>query len=86
MPGPVLGELDRLVARGEGGAVLARTLAGRFPTVPGRGRGDSGVLDAARRLGAAVVTADERFQARLVAAGVPVLVPRDRTRLELRAG
>ncbi len=86
VPSPVLGELDRLVERGEIGATLARALAARFPVVRGSGRGDGGVLEIAQRLGATVVTADGRFQARLVAAGVPVMVPRDRARLEFRPG
>ena len=86
VPAPVLGELDRLEARGVEHARAARALAGQFPSLAGAGRGDAGVLAAATRLGASVVTADRRFAERLRRAGVAVLIPRDRNRLHLLPG
>jgi rRNA-processing protein FCF1 len=76
-----LAELDRLVARRARGAALARAVAARLAVVPSTGRGDAALLELARRRGAWVVTADRALVERLRAAGVPALVPRDRTRL-----
>ena len=86
VPASVRGELDRLVERGIEGASAARALSGRYPTVDSRGRGDSAVLDCARRLHAWVVTADRELRRRLVATGVSVLFPRDRNRLDIERG
>jgi rRNA-processing protein FCF1 len=84
--GPVLRELDRLVERRAPQAAAARAFARGFRAVPGDGRGDAALLRVALSLAAPVVTADRALAVRLRAAGLPVLVPRDRTRLELRPG
>ena len=86
VPSSVLGELDRLARSLTPGAVAARALADRFERVETSIRGDGGVLDAARRLGAWVVTADRDLQRRLVAHHVTVLRPRDQHRLETVEG
>ncbi len=86
VPSAVLVELDRLVARGVAGALGARAYARTLTSIAGPGSGDAAVVAAARATGAIVVTADRRLADRLVRAGLSVLVPRDRTRLELRAG
>lgn len=86
VPASVRGELDRLVERGVEGATAARDLAGRLPTVESPGRGDSAVLECARHLHAWVVTADRALRRRLVASGISVLFPRDRSRLDLERG
>jgi rRNA-processing protein FCF1 len=80
----VRGELDRLVERGAPHAAAARSFARRLRPVPTDGRGDRAVLAVAARLRATVVTADRALGEALRRAGVAVLVPRDRTRLELR--
>jgi rRNA-processing protein FCF1 len=77
-------ELDRLVVRGTPGSAGARALARRFPIVPTDQEGDDGVLDAATRVRAILLTADRDLQARARSAGLAVLVPRDRHRLELQ--
>lgn len=84
MPTAVRAELDLLVGRGAAWAAAARSFAGRLRTVRTTGRGDSAVVEVAVRLRAAVVTADRVLAERLRRAGVAVLVPRDRTRLELK--
>ena len=84
IPSSALEELERLVARRVPGASAARQLARRYPVVPAQGRGDAGVLATAVRDRAWVVTADRVLASRLQRAGLPVLVPRDRSRLELR--
>jgi rRNA-processing protein FCF1 len=83
VPSSVIGELERLVARRVAGARLAVALARKFSQLPVTGRGDDAVLEAALRYHAWVVTADHELAERLRLAGVNVLVPRDRHRLEL---
>ncbi|MGA8664665.1 MAG: hypothetical protein WB809_06350 [Thermoplasmata archaeon] len=86
VPTSVLGELDRLARSLTPGAVAARALAERYERVETTIRGDGGVLDAAERRGAWVVTADRDLQKRLVAHHVTVLRPRDQHRLEVVEG
>ena len=82
VPTSVLRELDRLIERATPGAVAACALARHFRAVPASGGGDGAVVKAAVRTGAWVVTADRALRIRLNAAGVGVLAPRDRHRLE----
>jgi rRNA-processing protein FCF1 len=84
VPASSIRELERLAARGTPGGAGARALAERFGEVPSEGDGDDGVLEAAVREGAILLTADRELQARARAAGLSVLAPRDRHRLELR--
>jgi uncharacterized protein len=86
VPASALQELDLLVARRTPGARAARALAEKYRVEPTRGRGDDAIVRAAVRLGAWVVTADRGLRDRLTAAGVTVLSPRDRHRLELSPG
>jgi rRNA-processing protein FCF1 len=83
VPASSLRELDRLEGRSTPHAAGARALAERFEIVAVDAEGDDGVLKAARRERAVVVTADLELQGRARAAGLAVLVPRDRHRLEL---
>jgi len=78
-----LREHDRLRDRSTPDSAVARSLADRFDRVPAVREGDSAVLEVALREGAVVVTADRALEARLRSAGISVLVPRDRHRLEL---
>ncbi|HYB79523.1 MAG TPA: hypothetical protein VEG66_07185 [Thermoplasmata archaeon] len=84
VPSSALEELERLVARGVPGAPAAWRFALRYPVVPVEGRGDAALLRSAIRHRVSVVTADRALAARLQRAGLSVLVPRDRHRLELR--
>jgi rRNA-processing protein FCF1 len=77
-------ELAALEARRTPLALGARAYASRFPVVDTEREGDAGVLDAAVRERATVLTADRELQERVRAAGLAVLVPRDRHRLELQ--
>ncbi|MGB6500915.1 MAG: PIN domain-containing protein [Thermoplasmata archaeon] len=86
VPSSVLDELDRLVERGVVHAIPARVQARRFRTRETTQRGDAAVLSTALAEGAWVVTADRALARRLTEHGIGVLVPRDRTRLELRPG
>gem|GEM_PF-446207 len=86
VPVSVLGELDRLAARGVRLAGPARALARTFRVLPTRARGDAAIVAVALAENAGVVTADRALARRLVAEGISVLLPRDRARLELRAG
>lgn len=86
VPSSVLHELDRLADRGVRGARAAVVLARGFPVVVATGRGDAGIVDAALRHHAWVVTADRALAEHLRTRGVSVLVPRDRHRLELHPG
>lgn len=81
VPDAVLDELDDLVARGVPSASAARELAGTFARIASSAPGDPGVLRLARARRAVVVTADRELRRRLLAAGLTVLHPRDRTRL-----
>ncbi len=82
VPTSVVRELDRLCARGTPRAEAARAFVERLPTVAAPGIGDDTILRAAVRTGAWVVTADRALRDRLLEAGVDVLAPRDRHRLE----
>ena len=86
VPHSVLGELERLVAENVPFANAALSLALRFPQVPNAGRGDSAVVDLARRGGFAVLTADRALQRRLRTLGIDLVIPRDRARLAWRRG
>ncbi|HYA71408.1 MAG TPA: hypothetical protein VEH28_08615 [Thermoplasmata archaeon] len=86
IPSTAVAELDRLLGRGVRGARMALELARRYPVTPVPGRGDSAILEGAARQRAWVVTADRELAARLLRTGLPVLVPRDRQRLEPRRG
>ncbi len=86
LPSSASDELDRLAVSGTPRAEAARRLAARLPREATAERGDAGIIDVARRLRATVVTADRELQDRLLALGIPVLVPRDRHRLERRDG
>ena len=83
VPSSAAGELARLERRGVVGAKLARALAETLPTLPVGGRGDDGIVHAAAEHGAVVATADRGLATRLRKAGLSVVVPRDRARLEL---
>ncbi len=80
----MLDELDRLARAEAEHARAARALALTLPVIPVRAAGDTGVVEAAVRSGGWVVTADRALARRLGEAGVPVLRPRDRARLEAR--
>jgi rRNA-processing protein FCF1 len=86
LPSSVLPELGRLTDGRTPGAAAAGELARRFSVEPTGRSGDEGVVDVAVRLGATVATADRALQLRLREQGVDLLVPRDRSRLELRRG
>ncbi|MCI4325610.1 MAG: hypothetical protein L3K00_07000 [Thermoplasmata archaeon] len=85
VPSSASEELGRLERRGVEGAKLARSLAETLPTLPVHGRGDSAIFDAALAHDAVVATADRALAERLRSAGRAVIVPRDRSRLELLA-
>jgi len=82
VPEAALAEL-RALARDSRDAKAALKLAGRYEVVPTEGRGDDAILALAVRERAVVVTADRALMARLADAGVRVLRPRERHRLEL---
>ncbi|HZY91909.1 MAG TPA: DNA-binding protein [Thermoplasmata archaeon] len=82
VPSAVLDELAKLERRTVAHADLALRLALRLEVHRTAARGDDAVLELAVREGAAVVTADRELRDRLSAAGLTVLVPRDRSRLE----
>ncbi len=82
VPEAALAEL-RALARDSQNARAALKLAERHEVIPTEGRGDDAILALAVREGAVVVTADRGLMARLADAGVRVLRPRERHRLEL---
>ncbi len=82
----VIGELERLVQQGVAGAYAALALARRYPCVSTRRRGDEGVLDAAIRRRAVVLTADRALLERLAERGLRTLRPRGVRRLALEGG
>ncbi len=86
IPRAVGQELETLTQRKVRGARMALAWSRKFPQLPTSGRGDAAILRVARPFRDWVVTADTELQARLVSAGISVLVPRDRHRLELRPG
>ncbi len=86
VPSSVRAELERLVGEEVPHAALARAFAARLRTIPTTLRGDAAVLDVAIRTGAPVLTSDRVLAERIASVGGSVLVPRDRSRLELRRG
>jgi rRNA-processing protein FCF1 len=86
VPTAVRGELERLAERAVAGAANAVELARRFPGIQSHHGGDAGLLELARRSGGVVATGDQELRRRLVTAGVSVLFPRGKNRLELAPG
>jgi rRNA-processing protein FCF1 len=84
VPSSVLRELRDLESRGIRDAAVALALAEAALRVPTRLEGDDAVLELAERTRCWVLTADRALARRLLDRGVPVLMPRDRTRLESR--
>ena len=84
VPDRILDELHRLRERGVSGASVAFELARKAVPIPTGTRGDDSVLEAAHRLQSCVLTADRALIGRALKGGLSVLVPRDRTRLQLR--
>jgi len=82
VPSSVLGELERVAARGNTNARAAREFARRFPVVPTEIQGDDALVDLGRRLRAWVLTGDRALRTRLLEAGVPVLFPRGKSHLD----
>jgi len=82
VPACVMRELRGLASR-DPDARAALQLAVRFSHVPCKGAGDDAILELAMRERAYVVTGDRGLMARLRAANVRVLRPRERHRLEL---
>ncbi len=84
VPVSVRVELDGLARRGVAHASAARAWVASLPTLATSGQGDDAIVRAAVRARASVTTADRALVERLRRAGVSVLTPRDRHRLELR--
>ncbi len=82
VPSSVLGELERVGARGTARARAAREYARRFREVPTDRSGDDALVALGRELSAWVVTGDRELRRRLLRAGVPVLYPRGRSHLD----
>lgn len=82
VPQSVLGELERVAARGTPNARAAREYARRFEPVPTEALGDDALVDLGRRLHAWVLTGDRALRTRLLAAGVRVLFPRGKSHLD----
>jgi len=72
VPSSVMGELERLSKR-RWEAKAALQLAQKYRRVQVTSLGDNGVLEAAKKLNAWVVTNDEEFISRLRREGVPVI-------------
>jgi rRNA-processing protein FCF1 len=83
VPRVVLAEITALKASVKDGAAALK-YAQRFDTVPTEGLGDNAIVECAQRTGGIVVTGDRELIKRLRAAGLKVLRPRQRKRLELR--
>jgi rRNA-processing protein FCF1 len=82
VPSSVLGELERVAARGNANARAAREFARRFAVVLTEIQGDDALVDLGRQLSAWVLTGDRALRARLLEAGVPVLFPRGKSHLD----
>lgn len=86
VPSSVLAELEELAERREPHARAALALARRFGVLPTDVRGDRALRELAISTRSWVVTADRRLGEALRAAGLGVLRPRDRARLEAVRG
>lgn len=82
VPSSVLGELDRVAARGNPNARAAHEFARRFRVVVTDLGGDDALVDLGRRLHGWVLTGDRALRTRLLEAGVPVLFPRGKSHLD----
>ncbi|UCC92186.1 MAG: hypothetical protein JSW25_05795 [Thermoplasmata archaeon] len=83
VPHVVLAEVTAMQGSVKDGAA-ALEYARRFDTVPTEGLGDGAIVECAIHTGGIVVTGDRGLIKRLRAAGMKVLRPRQRKRLELR--
>ena len=72
VPECVIGELKKLLERRREGK-MALQLANKYRTVKTSGRGDKGVLEAAKKLNAYVVTNDKEFIKQLIKEGIRVI-------------
>jgi uncharacterized protein len=82
VPSSVLGELERLAARGNATARAAREFARRFEVVPTETLGDDALVELGRQLTAWVLTGDRALRTRLLEARIPVLFPRGKSHLD----
>lgn len=82
VPSSVLGELDRVAARGNPRARAAREFARRFGVAATEEAGDDAIVALGQRLRAWVLTGDRVLRERLLAVGVPVLFPRGKSHLD----
>jgi rRNA-processing protein FCF1 len=83
VPQVVLAEVGAMKGSVKDGPAALK-YASRFDTVPTDGLGDDAIVECALRTGGIVVTGDRGLIKRLRAAGLKVLRPRQRKRLELR--
>jgi rRNA-processing protein FCF1 len=83
VPQVVLAEITAMQGSVRDGPA-ALEFARRFETVPTEGLGDDAIVECARATGGIVVTGDRGLIKRLRAAGLKVLRPRQKRRLELR--
>ncbi len=72
VPSCVLGELER-VAKRRWEARAALQMAQRYRVIEVQSRGDAGVIEAAKKLNAAVVTNDKALRIRLMKDGIRVI-------------
>jgi rRNA-processing protein FCF1 len=83
VPQVVLAEITAMQGSVKDGPA-ALEFARRFDTVPTEGLGDDAIVECAKATGGIVVTGDRGLIKRLRAAGLKVLRPRQKRRLELR--
>lgn len=78
VPGPVIGELKRSESKHSKAALM---LAGKYERYETSTQGDAGVIEAAKALGAVVVTNDMVLRRKLRKEGVRAVLLRSRKRL-----
>lgn len=83
VPSSVLRELQVLVKKGDWRVKAALELAGRYPCVDIKGKGDAPIFNLAKETGWMVMTQDRKLRAALRKIGIPVLLIRGRGHLQV---
>ncbi|MBN1539148.1 MAG: twitching motility protein PilT [Candidatus Thermoplasmatota archaeon] len=83
VPSSVIRELQDLAKKGDWRVKAALELAGKYPCVDIKGKGDAPIFNLARETGWMVMTQDRKLRASLRKSGVPVLLIRGRGHLQV---
>lgn len=83
VPTSVIRELESLMRKGDWRVKAALDLAGKYPTIDIRGKGDAPIFNLAVNKGWMVMTQDKGLRMKLLKRGIPVMVLRGKGHLRV---